>query len=221
MKIFVDSSNIDEIKMAISWHLADGVTTNPSTLGKTGQDPYKVVRQICSLVKGPVSMEVTVKSHKDIVEEGRKISEISKNILVKVPVTRDGLLAIYDLAKSGIKVNATNLFTPVQALIAARNGASYVSTWMGRSDDIYMDAVKLVKDTKEIFDVYNIKTQIIAASIKNTRQIVSIAKTGVDIATIPFDVIEKMTTHPMTDTTFDGFLNDWYLNPTLKRNPKK
>lgn len=217
MKIFIDSANIDEIKTALSWRLVDGVTTNPSSLGKLGQDPYKVVRQICSLVKGPVSMEVTSTTHDEMVQEGQKIAKIAKNIIVKVPVTRDGLLAIDDLAKLKIKVNATNLFTPVQALLAARFGATFVSTWIGRSDDIYMDGLELVRDTRDIFDVYGIRTEILAASVKNTRQIVQIAKAGVDIATIPFDVLEKMTLHPMTDMTLRGFLDDWQNIPKKYR----
>lgn len=220
MKIFVDSSNIDEIKIAASWHLADGVTTNPSTLGKLGKDPYIIVRQICQLISGPVSMQVTSNIKDEIVKEGKKIAKIAKNIIVKIPSTRDGLNAIYELSKSGIKVNATNLFTPAQALIASRNGAYFVSCWIGRSDDIYMDGLKLISDTKKIFDNYQIKTQIIAASVKDTKQIVAIAKVGIDIATIPFDVIEKITLHPMTDKTFDGFLNDWKANPALKKFPK-
>jgi len=220
MKIFVDSSNIDEIKKAISWHLADGVTTNPSTLGQLGKDPFKTVREICKTVKGPVSMQVTSTSKDQMIRDGKKIASISKNIIVKLPVTRDGLIAIYTLAKSGIKINATNLFTPAQALLAARHGATYASCWIGRSDDIYMDGIKLVADTKKIFENYNIKTSILACSIKNTLQVVEVAKIGVDIATLPFDVIEKLTAHPMTDTTFSGFLNDWNSNPALKQSKK-
>ena len=221
MKIFVDSSNIDEIKMAVSWHLADGVTTNPSSLGKSGKEPVSLVKQIAELVNGPVSMQVTATTKDEMIKEGKRIVKLAKNIVVKVAVSREGLQAIYDLAKTGIAVNATNLFTPAQALIAARNGATYASCWIGRSDDIYMDGFKLVSDTKEIFENYNIKTKILAASIKNTAQVVEVARAGADIATLPFEVIDKMTTHPMTDETFHGFLNDWYLNPTLKRNPKK
>jgi transaldolase len=221
MKIFVDSSNIDEIKTASSWHLADGVTTNPSSLGKSGEDPVKLVKKITSLVKGPVSMQVTATSKEEMIKQGKIISKLAKNIVVKIAVSREGLEAIYDLAKLGIPINATNLFTPAQALIAARNGATYASCWMGRGDDIYMDGMKLLADTKKIFENYNIKTKILACSIKNTRQVVEIAKVGADIATIPFDVIEKMTIHPMTDFTFDLFLKDWYSNPALKKNPKK
>ena len=220
MKIFVDSSNLEEIKTASSWYLCDGVTTNPSSLGKLGKDPYKTVKAICHFIRGPVSMQVTSTDTDEMIREGKKIAQIAKNIVVKVASTRHGLNAIYELSKSGIKVNATNLFTPIQALVAARNGASYVSCWMGRSDDIYIDSVELVRDTKEIFQVYKVKTQIIAASIKNTRQIVEIAKVGVDIATIPFDVIEKMTQHPMTDMTFEGFLKDWKHSPALKNSSR-
>ncbi len=221
MKIFVDSSNIDEIKTALSWNLADGVTTNPSNLGKAGEEPEKLVKKITSLVRGPVSMQVTATSKEEMVKQGKIISKLAKNIVVKIAVSREGLQAIYDLAKLGIPVNATNLFTPVQALIAARNGATYASCWMGRGDDIYMDGMKLLADTKKIFENYNIKAKILACSIKNTRQVVEIAKVGADIATIPFDVIEKMTFHPMTDHTFDLFLKDWYSNSALKKNPKK
>src|SRR3989344_3571281 len=215
MKIFVDSANINEIKTAMNWRLCDGVTTNPSTLGQLGVDPNKVVSKICSLVKGPISFEVTSRTHKEMVQEGKKISRLAKNIVVKVPVTRDGLMAIDDLAKFKITINATNLFTPVQALLAARFGASYVSTWIGRSDDIYMDGLKLVADSRKIFDVYKIKTKILACSIKNINQVVDVAKLGADISTVPFDVIEKMTTHPMTDLTLKLFLDDW------KNIPKK
>lgn len=221
MKIFIDSANVDEIKTAVKWNLADGVTTNPSSLGKSGRSPIALVKEIADIVKGPVSMQVTATSRDEMVKEGKQISKLAKNIIVKIAVSLEGLQAIYDLARSGIAINATNLFTPMQALIASRNGATYASCWMGRSDDIYMNGLKLVSDTKEIFKNYKVKTKILACSIKNTSQVVEVARIGADIATLPFDVIEKMTTHPMTDTTFDGFLNDWYLNPTLKRNPKK
>lgn len=219
MKIFVDSANLDEIKTALSWHLADGVTTNPSSLGNSEKEPVGLVRQITQIVKGPVSMQVTTTSKDDMVREGKRIAKLAKNIVVKLPVSRDGLLAIYELAKLGIPINATNLFTPAQALIASRNGATYASCWMGRSDDIYMDGLRLVSDTKEIFENYGIKTQILACSIKNTKQVVQVAKIGADIATLPFAVIEEMTFHPMTNMTFDSFLNDWNLNPALKKSP--
>ena len=220
MKIFVDSSNLEEIKTAFSWYLCEGVTTNPSSLGRLGKDPYKTVKAICHFIRGPVSMQVTSTDTVEMIREGKKIAQIAKNIVVKVASTRHGLNAIYQLSKSGIKVNATNLFTPIQALVAARNGASFVSCWIGRSDDIYMDGLKLVSDTKEIFENYQIKTKIIAASVKNIQQVVEIAKRGADIATIPFDVIEKMTQHPMTDMTFEGFLKDWKNNPALKNSSR-
>lgn len=221
MKIFIDSANIVEIKEALAMNLADGVTTNPSSLGKLGKEPVSTVREICRVIKGPVSMQVTSSTSEDMIKEGRKISTIAKNIVVKVPCNNQGLKAILGLSELGIKVNATNLFTPAQALIAARNGATYISTWVGRTIDFNIDGLKLVSDTRQIFNNFQIKAQILACSIKNVPQFVEAAKSGADIATIPFTTVELLTMHPMTDFTFELFLSDWNSNPALKKNSSK
>lgn len=220
MKIFIDSANLDEIKTALAWNMAEGVTTNPSSLGKSGKEPVSLVKEICKIIQGPVSMQVTADNTVDMVKEGKKIAAMAKNIVVKVPCNREGLNAILEFKKLRIKVNATNLFTPAQALIAARNGASYVSTWVGRTTDFNIDGMQLVYDTRQIFDNYNIKAEILACSIRDVPQFVEVAKAGADIVTIPFSTASLLTNHPMTDFTFDAFLKDWSSNPALKKSSK-
>lgn len=209
MKIFIDTANIEEIRRISTWGILDGVTTNPSLIAKEGRDVKDVVEEICSIVDGPISAEVISLKHDDMVKEARELSKIHKNIVIKIPVCEEGIKAVHTLSKEGIRTNVTLIFSAQQALLAAKAGASFVSPFLGRLDDIGMDGVKLVSDIAEIFRNYDIKTEIIAASIRHPMHVLNVAKAGANIATIPYKVIMQMLNHPLTDRGIEQFLQDY------------
>lgn len=211
MKIFIDTANIEEIRDAASLGVIDGVTTNPSLIAKEGKKLEEVIGEICSLVDGPISGEIKATTNKwqDMVEEGKEIAKFHKNMVVKIPMTKDGLIAVKELTKLGIKTNVTLVFTVNQALLAAKAGATFVSPFVGRLDDISEDGIQLIYDIAEVFSIYNIQTEIIAASIRHPLHVVECAKAGADIATIPYKVIMQMINHPMTNNGIEKFVNDY------------
>lgn len=213
MKIFIDTANIEEIRKAAEIGIIDGVTTNPSLIAKEGRDFKEVIREICQVVDGPISAEAVSMDKEGIIKEARDLSKIHPNIIVKVPMTEEGLKAVKVLSGEGIKTNVTLVFSASQALLAAKAGASYVSPFVGRLDDIGEDGMELVEEIVTIFTNYSIETQIIVASIRNVNHARLSALIGADIATIPYDVIRKMFKHDLTDKGIEKFLNDWKKVP--------
>lgn len=209
MKIFIDTANIDQIKQALSWGVIDGVTTNPTLISREDKPPRDLLKEICSLVKGPISAEVISLEADGMVKEAKDLSKIASNIVIKIPLIKEGLKAARELSKANIKTNVTLCFSPSQALLAAKAGASYISPFIGRLDDISQVGMDLVKDIKQIYSNYGFKTEIIVASIRNPIHVVDAAKIGADIATIPFAVIEQLIKHPLTDIGIQRFLKDW------------
>ncbi|MHB2147847.1 fructose-6-phosphate aldolase [Calditrichota bacterium LG25] len=209
MKFFIDSANIDEIREAASLGIVDGVTTNPTLLAKEQGKPQEIFKQICEIVDGPVNAEVVSLDWQGIVEEGRELAKIHSNIVIKIPMTKDGLKAVKVFASEGIKTNVTLIFSPIQALMAARAGATFVCPFVGRLDDITQDGMELIAQIKQIFDNYMLDTEIIVASVRHPMHVVESAMIGADIATIPFAVVEKMIKHPLTDIGIERFLADW------------
>ncbi len=209
MKFFVDSANIDEIKEAASLGIVDGVTTNPTLLAREEGKPEEIFKKICATIDGPVNAEVVSLDWEGIVEEGRELAKIHENIVIKIPMTKDGLKAVKVFAQEGIKTNVTLIFSPIQALMAARAGATYVCPFVGRLDDIGQNGMDVIAEIKQIFDNYMIETEIIVASIRHPMHVVESALIGADIATVPFSVIEKMIKHPLTDIGIERFLADW------------
>ena len=219
MKIFLDTANIDEIREAHSWGILDGVTTNPSLVAKEGKDFLDVVRQICAIVPGPVSAEVVATSSDEMIREGREIMRKvgAPNVVIKIPMIREGLRAIRTLSSEGIRVNTTLIFSSPQALLAAKAGAAYVSPFIGRLDDISHVGMDIVRDIRVIFDNYDFKCEILAASIRNPLHVVDAAKYGADVATMPFGVLEAIIRHPLTDIGLQKFLKDWEKLPQQMR----
>lgn len=213
MKFFIDTANLDEIRKAANLGLADGVTTNPSLVAKENCVFEDRIREICSIVDGPVSAEVISTSFDGMVKEARKLGEIASNVVVKIPMTTDGLRATKKLAGEGIKTNVTLVFSPLQALLTAKAGASYVSPFIGRLDDISHEGMNLVEDIIQIFDNYAFDTEIIVASIRHPIHVLKASKIGADIATIPYKVIAQLTHHPLTDIGLEKFLADWEKVP--------
>ena len=211
MKFFIDTANTQDIQKAADMGVICGVTTNPSLIAKEGRDFKEVIKEITSIVDGPISGEVkaTTKTAEKMIEEGREIASIHKNMIVKIPMTVEGLKAVKVLAQEGIKTNVTLIFSANQALLAARAGASYVSPFLGRLDDISSPGIDLVRTIAEIFEVHGIKAEIIAASIRNPIHVTDCALAGADIATVPYSVIEQMTKHPLTDIGIDKFKADY------------
>jgi transaldolase len=209
MKIFVDTANVKEIREAQAMGILDGVTTNPSLLSKESGDFRDILKEICSIVPGPVSAEVVSTRFEDMVEEGRSLSKIADNIVVKVPINWEGLKVIKKLSSDGIRVNVTLIFSPTQAMLAAKAGASYVSPFIGRLDDISTEGMDLIHQLVAIFDNYDIETEILAASIRHPVHVVQAAMAGADIATLPFNVLDKLLNHPLTDIGAAKFLKDW------------
>ena len=211
MKFFIDTANVDEIREANDMGIICGVTTNPSLIAKEGRDFNEVIKEITSIVDGPISGEVkatTVKAE-DMIAEGREIAKIHPNMVVKIPMTGEGLKAVKVLSKEGIKTNVTLIFTANQALLAARAGATYVSPFLGRLDDISTDGLDLIRQIAEIFAVADIKTEIIAASVRHPVHVTQCALAGADIATVPYKVLEQMLHHPLTDAGIVKFQNDY------------
>lgn len=209
MKIFIDTANLEEIKKAWELGLIDGVTTNPSLLSKEGRDPISLLEEICKIVDGPVSAEAVSLNFDGMVAEAIELSKIASNIVIKIPMTEDGLLAVRKLAQDGIRTNVTLIFSPTQALLAAKAGATYVSPFVGRLDDISHSGMNLVEDIQIIFENYSFRTEIIVASIRNPLHVLDAAKIGADIATIPYSVIKQLIKHPLTDIGIEKFLKDW------------
>ena len=213
MQFFIDTANIDEIKQAIDWGILDGVTTNPTLAAKTGRPFMDIVKDILSIVDGPVSLETVSLDTEGMVKEGRFLAELGDNVVVKIPMTKEGMKAVNILEEEGIPTNVTLIFSPMQALVAAKAGASYVSPFIGRLDDISTDGMNLIRDIRTIFDNYGYETEIIAASIRHPIHVLEAAKAGADIATIPFNVLEALFKHPLTDIGIEKFLKDWEKVP--------
>ena len=209
MKLFIDTANVAEIKEANDMGVICGVTTNPSLIAKEGRDFNEVIREIASIVDGPISGEVISLETEGMVKEGREIAKIHKNMIVKIPMTGNGLKAVKILTSEGIKTNVTLIFTAGQALLAARAGATFVSPFLGRLDDIATNSLELIETIVDIFDIHNISTEIIAASIRSPLHVVAAARAGSHIATVPFGVIMAMLKHPLTDSGIERFLKDW------------
>ena len=209
MKFFLDTANIEHIRDAASLGLIEGVTTNPSLISKE-KKPFKdIILEICKIVDGPISAEVTSSDYKGMVDEALKLSDIHKNVVVKVPMTKDGLKAVKSLSEQGVKTNVTLVFSATQALLAAKVGASYVSPFVGRLDDISTDGMNLVAEIQQIYRNYFFETEVIIASIRHPIHILQAALVGADIATIPYDVLMKTIKHPLTDIGIEKFMSDW------------
>ncbi|WP_298721732.1 fructose-6-phosphate aldolase [uncultured Ferrovibrio sp.] len=210
MKFFVDTADIAEISELNDTGLLDGVTTNPSLVAKTGKDFFATVKEICKIVKGPVSAEVTATDHATMLAEGRKLAEIATNIAVKVPLTLDGLKTCKLLSDDGIMVNVTLCFSPAQAILAAKAGATFISPFVGRLDDIGHDGMGLIADIVQIYNNYSdFQTEVLVASIRHPMHVVEAAKLGADICTVPPAVLKSLVKHPLTDKGLDAFLADW------------
>ncbi|MDO4277920.1 MAG: fructose-6-phosphate aldolase [Lachnoclostridium edouardi] len=211
MKFFIDTANVDEIRKANDMGIICGVTTNPSLIAKEGRDFGQVIAEIASIVDGPISGEVkaTTTDAEGMIEEGREIAKIHPNMVVKIPMTVEGLKAVKVLSAEGIKTNVTLIFSAAQALLAARAGATYVSPFLGRLDDISMPGIDLINDITEIFMMHNIETEIISASVRNPIHVIDCARAGADIATVPYSVLVQMTKHPLTDQGISKFQADY------------
>ena len=209
MKLFIDTANVEEIRAAAEMGVICGVTTNPSLVAREGRNFKDVVAEICEIVDGPVSAEVISLDHEGMIEEAKQIAKWSSNIVIKLPICAEALKATKVLSGMGINTNVTLIFSANQALLAARAGATYVSPFLGRLDDISMEGMKTVEDIVSIFDIHSIDTQVIAASIRNPIHVTQAALAGAHIATVPFKVIEMMTKHPLTDAGIEKFLADW------------
>ncbi len=209
MKFFVDTAEVNDIKDLINFGLLDGITTNPSLIAKSGRDFKEVIAELCTLTDTPVSAEVAALDTTGMIAEGEHLAAIADNVVVKLPLTLDGLRACAHFKREGIRTNITLCFSPNQALLAAKAGATYVSPFIGRLDDINLDGADLIRDIRSIYDNYGIETEIIAASIRSPNHITKAALVGSDIATIPPSVIRKLVMHPLTETGIENFLNDW------------
>ncbi|EMC7690641.1 fructose-6-phosphate aldolase [Listeria monocytogenes] len=209
MRFFIDTANVEEIKKANRMGFISGVTTNPSLVAKEGRNFNEVIQEITSIVDGPISGEVVSLEADEMIAEGRVIAKIHPNMVVKIPMTGEGLAAVKVLTEEGIKTNVTLVFSATQALLAARAGATYVSPFLGRLDDIGDDGLVLIRDIADIFEIHGIPTEIISASVRHPIHVIECAKAGADIATVPFKVFEQMLKHPLTDSGIDKFLADW------------
>jgi transaldolase len=213
VKLFIDTANINEIREMNDLGIIDGVTTNPTLIAKEGRDFLSVVKEICSIVDGPISAEVVSLKAEEMVKEARPLAKIHKNIVIKVPLIPEGLKATKILSKEGIKTNLTLCFSATQALLAAKAGATYVSPFIGRLDDIGAVGMDMIRDIKTIFNNYGFKTQIIVASVRNPLHVLDAAKIGADIATVPYAILKALAKHPLTDIGIDKFLKDWQSVP--------
>lgn len=209
MKLFIDTANVNEIKEAAALGVICGVTTNPSLIAKEGRDFIETIKEITTIVDGPISAEVVAPDAEGMVNEAEKLASLHKNIVIKIPVTAEGLKAVKILSSKGIKTNVTLIFSAAQALLAARAGATYVSPFVGRLDDISSNGIALIADIAEIFAIHDIKCEIISASIRSPQSVIDSAKAGAHIATVPYKVITQMLAHPLTDSGIDRFMKDW------------
>ncbi|PLV59038.1 fructose-6-phosphate aldolase [Thermotoga sp. KOL6] len=209
MKIFLDTANLEEIQKGVEWGIVDGVTTNPTLISKEGAEFKQRVKEICELVKGPVSAEVVSLDYEGMVKEARELAQLSEYVVIKIPMTPDGIKAVKTLSVERIKTNVTLVFSPAQAILAAKAGATYVSPFIGRMDDLSNDGMRMLGEIIEIYNNYGFETEIIAASIRHPMHVVEAALMGVDIVTMPFSVLEKLFKHPMTDLGIERFMSDW------------
>ncbi|NTU43346.1 MAG: fructose-6-phosphate aldolase [Nitrospirales bacterium] len=209
MKFFIDTANIEQIRKAWDLGVIDGVTTNPSLIARENREPIALLKEICGIVDGPISAEAVSLVADEMVREGEELAKIHDNIVVKIPMTTDGLMAVKRLSRQGIRTNVTLIFSAAQALLAAKAGASYVSPFVGRLDDICHNGMDIVSDIQEIILNYDFATSVIVASIRNPLHVIEAAKMGADIATIPYDVISQLAKHPLTDIGIERFLKDW------------
>lgn len=209
MKFFIDTANVEEIKKAASYGLLDGVTTNPSLVAKEGRDFIEILKEITQIVDGPISAEVVSLDYEGMLKEAKELAKIHENIVIKVPLIKEGIKAVKTLSDEGIKTNVTLCFSAVQALLAAKAGATYISPFVGRLDDISHDGMALIQQIVQIYQNYGYTTQVLVASVRHPMHLVEAALMGADVATIPFAVIEKLFKHPLTDIGLEQFLNDW------------
>jgi transaldolase len=209
MKLFIDTANVDEIRKAAALGVLDGVTTNPSLIAKEGRDLKQVIDEICGIVDGPISAEVMSLNSEEMVSEGRELAKINKNVVIKIPMCEEGLKAVHILAKEGVRTNVTLIFSAQQALLAAKAGASFVSPFMGRLEDIGNGGIQVIEDIAGIFDYYGTETEIIAASIRTPMHVLDCAKAGANISTVPYKVIMQMIKHPLTDAGIAKFTEDY------------
>lgn len=215
MKFFIDTANINQIREAASLGLLDGVTTNPSLVAKEGKNFRELLEEILKIVDGPISAEVISTNYDGILKEAEELSKIHKNIVIKVPLIKEGIKAVKTLSEKGIKTNVTLCFSPMQALLAAKAGATYISPFVGRLDDISINGMELIRQIVTIYKNYNYKTEVLVASIRHPLHVVEAAMMGAHVCTMPFDVIDKLFKHPLTDSGIERFLSDWN-----KANPK-
>ena len=209
MKFFLDTANLDEIKQGVAWGLVDGTTTNPSLVAKEGVDFHTRIKEICAIVNGSVSAEVTATDYEGMIKEGHILAKLHDNVTVKVPLIPDGIRACRTLSQEGIKVNVTLCFSASQALLAAKSGATYISPFVGRLDDISEDGMNLVRDIVQIYKNYGYATQVLAASLRHPMHVVESAKAGAHVGTMPFNVLKMLFNHPLTDIGLKKFLADW------------
>ena len=209
MRFFLDTANLEELKIAARWGIVDGVTTNPSLIAKEGIAIEEQVRRICEIIDGDISAEVIATESDAMLTEGRKLAKIHKNIVVKVPLTRDGIRACSIFSKEGIRVNVTLCFSPAQAILAAKAGAYLVSPFVGRIDDSGWDGMHLIREICEIYQNYDFKTQVLAASLRNSLHVIECGKAGADVGTMPFKVMDALFNHPLTDKGIETFLKDY------------
>lgn len=209
MQIFLDTANISEIREAVEWGVLDGITTNPSLVSGTKKDFHTLIREICDIVHGPVSAEVVTIKAVDMISEGRMLAKIHPNVVVKLPLIVEGLKALKQLSAENIKTNVTLCFSATQALLAAKNGATYISPFVGRLDDIAHDGMALIRDIRTIYNNYGFKTKILTASARHPLHVLEAAKLGSDVITLPFKVLQQIVKHPLTDIGLEKFLSDW------------
>ncbi len=213
MQFFIDSADVGEIRKALAMGLCDGVTTNPSLVAKTGRKFSEVLKEITGIVPGPVSAEVTAVDYDGMMKEARHYAKVAENVVVKVPLIVEGLRAVRDLTAEGIRTNVTLCFSPVQALLAAKAGATYISPFVGRLDDVSEDGMALIAQILEIFRNYDFATKVLVASVRHPIHVLEAARLGADVATIPYNVIEQLAKHPLTDIGLKKFLSDWEKVP--------
>jgi len=216
MEIFIDTADINEIKEAVSWGIIEGVTTNPTLVAKTGKTFEQVVKEVIKVVDGPINFEAVSESAPEIIKESKKLASIHPNVVVKIPITPEGIKAVKALSGQGVKTNVTLCFSPLQAIIAAKAGANYVSPFVGRLDDISTEGMNLIADIVQIYECYGYATKVIVASVRHPIHVLEAARMGAHVATVPFGVLKQMFVHPLTDIGIKKFLDDW-----KKCSPKK
>lgn len=216
MKFFLDTANLEEIKKGLEMGLVDGVTTNPTLISKEGLEFWELVQEICRIVPGPVSLEVTAKDAEGMLKEAKELAKLGDNVVVKIPMTQEGIKAVRKIEAEGIKTNVTLVFSPLQALVAAKAGATYVSPFVGRLDDISSEGMRIVEQIVEIYSNYDLFTQVIVASVRHPMHVLEAALLGADVVTMPFKVLEQLFIHPLTDIGVERFLKDWERVPRKK-----